>query len=279
MHFGAGWLDLRSVRGSFRLGLALCLIATGLFCATSARAADPARDYGCARPLRVAVFEFGAWFHRGAGITPDFMKALAAKSGCEFTLVDVRRNEAWPALARGDIDIIPSSIRTPERDKSALFVTYLRIRNMMIVGPDVPESLDAFINETKGRIAVVKGFYYGSYFDLRMGSLLADERIVRVGTPEEVFALLKRNEVEAVLAAATSYSYYLTDAERQSRFKVVNTSAVPPPSGLAFSRAVFSPPQIDNWMRLIEQMTLDQSLITLFRHHLPPRLAQAILTR
>lgn len=276
MRFRAGWFTLGSVCSGARLCVALWLIA---FSSSAARAGDPARDFGCLRPLRVAVFEFGAWYHNGAGITPDFFKVLGEKSGCAFDLVDLPRDQAWAALGRGDIDIIPNSIRTPERDKRALFVNYLRIRNLLVAGLDAPSSLDAFIKETNGRLALVDGFFYGSYFDLRIGDLVADDRIVRVTSPDEVFALLRQGSVQAALATATSQVFYLTDTERNSRFKVVNTGAVPQPSGLAFSRAAFSPAQADNWLRLIEQMTLDQSLITLLRHHLPPRLAQAILTR
>lgn len=273
-------LKLGWVRGAprlgFALGLALCLT---VFSSVAVPAADPARDFGCFRPLRVAVFEFGAWFHGGAGITPELLEVFAERSGCEFELVDVPRDQAWAALSRGDVDIIPNSIRTPERDELALFVTYLRVHNLMVAELDSPDSLDAFINETDGRLALVEGFYYGSYFDLRMGDLVADDRVVRVTSPKEVFALLRQGSVDAVLASATSHAFYLTEEDRRSRFKVVKTGAVQQVSGLAFSRAMFASAQADNWLRLIEQMTLDQTLITLFRRHLPPRLAQAILIK
>lgn len=278
MQFGVGWLDLGSVRGGARLVACAWLMAICLLSPVAAQAADSARDYGCLRPLRVAVFEFGAWFHGGAGITPDFLELLAAKSGCQFELVDIPREEAWDALERGDVDIVPSSIRTPERDKLARFVNYLRVSNLMIAGHTAPKSLDAFIGETKGRLAMVDGFYYGAYFDLRMGSLLADARIVKVESPRQVFDLLRRGEVEAVFAATTSYHYYLSDAERLAHFKVIATGAEPPPSGLAFSRISVSAVQLDNWMRLVEQMIMDRTLATLFRRHLPPRVAQTILS-
>jgi polar amino acid transport system substrate-binding protein len=272
--------QLRVKISCFRLAIAGALL---FGFAGSALALEPGRDYGCTTPIKVGVFEFGAWYAGGKGATVDLLNAITEYSRCRFEFVELPRSDVWIAMSRGEIDIVPSSIRTEERDKLAHFVTFVSIRHLAIVRGDteqVPQSLDAFLASRSGTVALIDGFLYGSYFDFRLQGLLGDDRIVAVANPATLFDLLRSGAVELVLAPSVHYFYYVSEMERQSLFKVLDTTqAVPPDSGLALSRGRFSGPQADNWMRMIEHLLVNHTIRDILGQHLPPRVANSLVTK
>ena len=244
---------------------------------------EAARDYGCKAPIRIAAFEFGAWYHDGRGISPDLVAELGQVTGCAFEYVPVPRLDAWAALGRGDIDVIPNSIRVGDRDKVARFVLFLRLQNLMIVRrdlPDAPDTVDGFVATKNMRFGILSGFYYGSYFDYRLNNLRGEDRISTAAEPGMLFDMLRRREIEVVLAPATNFFHFVPDMERQTQFRVIDTSQqLPSASGFAFSREKFSGQQVDNWMRRIDEMQSSGMLQRIIARHLPPRLADSVLAR
>lgn len=251
--------------------------------ASAATALEPGRDYGCTEPIRVGVYEFGAWYAQGKGVTVDLFDVISAYTGCAFELIEMPRSDVWFAMGKGDIDIVPGSIWTEERAKLARFVTYVNVRNIAIIrddGRDMPQSLDAFIAGRSGVIGLIDGFLYGSYFDFRLQSTRGDDRIVAVTNPAILFDLLRSGAVELVLAPSIHYFYYVPEIERQASFEILDTSnAEAQQSGFALSRTRFSGPQADNWMRMVEHMLLDGTIREVIGRYLPPRLANSIMTR
>ncbi len=236
-----------------------------------AQGRDPARDFGCAKPLRIAVMEFGAMYHDGAGVDADIIGELMWRSGCLFEIHEIQRVDLWPAIEAGAIDMATSSIATPGREKLARFLTYFGIRNMLVMPTaevGTTFSLDALVAKPTWRIGIVRSFRYGSYYDYHLKVLLGDDRMVEFLTQEDLFEALRTGQVEAILAPSIHYFFYLTEEERQA-FTLVNASPAPPtPSGLALSRATFNAAQVDNWLRLIEGMRLDRTLHRFAARHI-----------
>ncbi len=228
-----------------------------------AHADDAALKYGCNRPIRVGVEEFGAMYHAGAGVDADLLKELSQRSGCNFEIKNLLRVDLWPAMAAGEIDMATSSISTHERAKIARFVTYFAFKNMMVVPTKevgTTFSLAALAAKPNWRLGLVRGFHYGNYYDYNLKMLLGDDRIVEFETHEQLFGALRKGSVEAILAPSVHYFFYLS-AEEQKRFTLINASPAPPaPNGLAFARTQFNAAQVDNWLRLIESMRLDKTL-------------------
>ncbi|WP_303980857.1 ABC transporter substrate-binding protein [Dongia mobilis] len=245
-----------------------------------AQGRDPARDFGCARPLRIAVMEFGAMYHDGAGVDADIIGELMWRSGCLFEIREIERADIWSAIEADTIDMATSSIATPGREKLARFVTYFGIKNMLVlpiaeVGTTF--SLDALVAKPTWRIGLVRGFRYGNYYDYQLKSLLGDDRMVEFATQEDLFQALRRAQVEAILTPSIHYFFYLTEEELDA-FTLVNASPAPPtPSGLAFSRATFNAAQVDNWLRLIEGMRLDRTLHRFAERHIPKAAAATMI--
>lgn len=246
-----------------------CVLLGGTLMTPAMAGSEPPRpwtlqDFGCDRPIRIGIVEFGALYHNGVGIDADLIAELGRRSGCTFEIQRIMRADLWPAIEAGQIDMATSSIATPGREKIARFVTYFGIKNMLvlpIMGSAHTYSLDAFIQQPTWRIGLVRGFRYGNDYDYHLKSLLGESRVVEFPTQAILFDALKAGTVDGVLAPSIHYYFYLSEAERSERFILVNASAAPPTaSGLALAKARFTAAQADNWMRLVEGMRLDQTL-------------------
>lgn len=259
------------VSTSGRAWLVSVIIGIAASSGAVAKGRDPARDFGCAKPLNIAVMEFGAMYHDGAGVDADIIGELMRRSGCLFQIHEVQRADLWPMIEAGTIDMATSSIATPGREKLARFVTYFGLKNMLIMPTaqaGTTFSLDALAAKPTWRIGMVRGFRYGNYYDYHLKVLLGDDRMVEFATQEDLFDALRRAEIEAILAPSIHYFFYLTEEERDA-FILVNASPAPPtPSGLALSRATFNADQVDNWLRLVEGMRLDRTLHRFAARHI-----------
>lgn len=228
-------------------------------------------DFGCARPLRVAGFEYGPWSHDGGGITPDLLHVLSERTGCRFEMVPIARAEAWSALRAGNIDIIPNSIQTEERLDVAHFAPIIRTPNIVIARTRIAQSLgsfDALVANGPELVGAIDGFLYGSFFDYRIELLRGHDRLVAADDPRQLVDALRKGEVGAILLPVWHYFHYVADMERQSLFRILDTSrAAPLASGLAFAREVFSAAQSDNWLRAIESIYLDGTFDRLVERH------------
>jgi polar amino acid transport system substrate-binding protein len=260
--------------------IAIGSVSLGVPPAAHVLAADIARDYGCNRPLHVGVIEFGSMYHDGKGVDVDLLRELAKRTGCQFDVKVTTRAKLWPALEAGELDLATNSISTPDRVKLARFVTYFGFKNMMVMpAEDVGTtfSLPALVEKAGWRLGLVQGFRYGNYYDYHLKMLLGDNRVVFYDTQLALFDGLRHGEVEAILAPSIHYFFYLSPEERE-HFTLVNASPAPPtPSGLAFSRAQFNAAQIDNWLRVLEGMRLDQTLHRFATRHISAPAANTMI--
>lgn len=269
---------------------ALAVIAVAWLCcamapaghaqAAYAASTDIARDYGCARPIRVGVIEFGSMYHDGKGVDIDLLGELTKRTGCQFDIKLTTRAKLWPQIEAGELDIATNSISTPDRAKLARFVTYFGFKNMMVMPADqvgTTFSLTALVEKADWRLGLVRGFRYGNYYDYHLKTLLGDDRVVFYDTQMALFDGLRHGEVEAILAPTIHYFFYLTP-EEQEHFTLVNASPAPPTrSGLAFSRTQFNPTQVDNWLRVLEGMRLDRTLHRFAARHISTAAANTMI--
>jgi polar amino acid transport system substrate-binding protein len=248
--------------------------------AANVLSANSDRDYGCGRALHVGVVEFGPMYHDGKGVDIDLLGELAKRTGCQFDIQVTTRAKLWPAIEAGELDLATNSISTPDRAKLARFVTYFGFKNMMVMpSEDVGTtfSLPALVEKAGWRLGLVQGFRYGNYYDYHLKMLLGDNRVLFYETQLALFDALRRGEVEAILVPSIHYFFYLSQDER-AHFTLVNASPAPPtPSGLAFSRAQFSAAQVDNWLRVLEAMRLDQTLHRFASRHIPAAAANTVI--
>jgi polar amino acid transport system substrate-binding protein len=166
--------DLPRQRRSRRwwLGLAFSLLCGG--------ALAQAR---CGRPLVVAVSDLGlgAYQEQGElrGIIPDLIRELQARSGCALNLVMMPRARALLEFDRGEVDVITSVMRTPERDRVGAFLPYGYTKHDLLVLPEYAAgigSLADVVRRPEMTVGVVRGIRTNSRVDAQIEQLLVIRR-------------------------------------------------------------------------------------------------------
>jgi len=219
-------------------------------------------------------------YHDGKGVDIDLLQELAKRTGCQFDIKITTRAKVWAQIEAGEVDLATNSISTPDRAKLARFVTYFGFKNMMVMPSSevgTTFSLAALVERPDWRLGLVQGFRYGNYYDYHLKTLLGDDRVIYYDTQLALFEGLRHHEIEAILAPSIHYFFYLTPEERE-HFTLVNASPAPPTrSGLAFSRTQFSAAQVDNWLRVLEGMRLDQTLHRFATRHISSAAANTMI--
>ena len=147
----------------------------------------------CSREISVPVSASGASVivdngHVG-GIYPDLMRALGAKTGCQFAFSVVPRARQVALFKAGLADVLLPASRTPARDKIGTFVPMISHRAMLIslAGSRTPiTSAQDLLERRELRVAVVRGFDYGERYTAlleeldKQGRLFVEVDIVAV---------------------------------------------------------------------------------------------------
>ena len=132
----------------------------------------------CSREISVPVSASGASVivdngHVG-GIYPDLMRALGAKTGCQFAFSVVPRARQVALFKAGLADVLLPASRTPARDKIGTFVPMISHRAMLIslAGSRTPiTSAQDLLERRELSVAVVRGFDDGEHYTALLDEL------------------------------------------------------------------------------------------------------------
>lgn len=137
----------------------------------------------CGRPLVVAVSDLGlgAYQEQGElrGIIPDLIRELQARSSCALNLVMMPRARALLEFDRGEVDVITSVMRTPERDRVGAFLPYGYTKHDLLVLPEYAAgigSLADVVRRPEMTVGVVRGIRTNSRVDAQIEQLLVIRR-------------------------------------------------------------------------------------------------------
>lgn len=145
--------------------------------------------WGCG-PLRLAYFDYPGLYARDAqgmerGFDVDTVREVAARSGCRFETQKLSVIKAWQALENGQLDIVVSLLRTPERERHAEFAVFLGSTASLVMMPrDIswpdltPERFD---NEAQLRLIVVRGARFGEQISRWIEQLRLQGRVSEAG--------------------------------------------------------------------------------------------------
>jgi polar amino acid transport system substrate-binding protein len=256
-----------------------------LLLAPAARtAAEPVslrEELGCTRPIRVAFYEFGTLYHEGRGIDADLIQEIGRRTGCVFKKSVLTTAEIWPRIENGDLDMTTSGIPTPARAKVAMFAPYLAFENMVVTRASLAEDIHDFsdiISHPDWRLGIIRGFRHGAYYDFRLKAIKDRGRIVTYPDQQSLYNGLLHDQVQLILSPEINFDFYLPDKSALTDFTVLDLSPAPPiPHALVFSRRDFTPAMANAWLRLIEEMRLDGTLLTIYRNRLPQPMSDRLL--
>lgn len=241
------------------------MLMVGMACLSLPASPAPTELY-CSRPLRVALFEFGLMYRQATadGIDARLLDAIAKRTGCEFVQVVLPRNRIWAELQGGTLDVATAAIPTPERKEYGFLLPYMKTRNLFLLDAKVANkvgSLDQF-EASRYRLGVVRGFRHEAAYDSLIARLAAQGRVVEGADVNDLFKLLDRGVVSAILSQPIVFKAYYT--EEQQKTKVVLNDWAPPEQfavgALILARKSFTPEQAKLWDVLVTDMLRDGTL-------------------
>jgi polar amino acid transport system substrate-binding protein len=261
--------------------LRIAVLAVGVALGANAWGAD---KFPCPKdPITMAFYESGAMYHEGKGLDIDLYETLKQRTGCSFRTSERPRARIWKEMESGQLDMATSAIGTPEREKFAHFVYYLRQKNMVLAGKSMPAdmaSTDQFLANPTLKWGVVRSFKHGPYYDDFVARLHANGRSTEAVDSVELLRMLKLDMVPGVLSVPLVYRHLLTDAEL-SAVRVLDWKKDDSGDklGLIFSKARFSESEVQQWREVIDGMRRDGTMLRLLSKYLPPAEARAALLK
>lgn len=160
----------------------------------------------CGRPLLVAVSDLGlgAYQEQGQwrGIIPDLVQELQTRSGCALKLVALPRARALLDFDRGEVDILTSVMRTPERDRVGAFLPYGYTKHDLLVLPEHAAGIDSLadvVRRPELTVGVVRGIRTNSRIDAQLEQLLVIRRVEYSTDYTGLSAKLTARRIQAAL--------------------------------------------------------------------------------
>lgn len=237
-------------------------------------------------PYTLAFYELGALYHRSninggdafAGIDKDVVDELSRRSACQFQTRLESRVRIWDQLARHKLDLSVSGIATPERLVFAEFLPYFQTRNYVLMRPETAASLptpEAFLADSKRRVAVVKSFKHGATLELWLAKLREQQRVDELPDFETVLRVFKAGKTDAILALPTSMARMRGDDPFFEQLTVLDWAPKERiVHALVVSRERVSAADRELLRTSLQSMQGDGSLEAIFKRHVGAMLAR-----
>jgi len=242
-------------------------LAIGLALGNRAAAADPA----CPRPLTVAISPLGRDMEIGqdgsvSGTTVEILKKVEQRTGCPFEFREMPRIRAWYLYAHDEIDIVPSAIRTPERDRVGTFVPWIcdLVALVTLKGQPLHIRSVADLIESPITLDVVRGFDFGPDYQQLLTEKAQAGRIRLAADVEQAVAKLAHGRTQGLLATVDTIIDPARKYGIETQLDIVFLDGIPPvvsglyvrnSAGTAAERAALlsvlnAPAIIDDYRRL-----------------------------
>jgi polar amino acid transport system substrate-binding protein len=189
----------------------------------------------CSRPVKVAISPMGrnmmvAADGSVAGLVPDFLKQVAARTGCHFVFILVPRARAHLLFESGAVDLVPGATRTDERDRLGAFVHMYNSRAMLIAlaGKLPPELALAEVGARALTLGAVRGYNYGPEYLGLVEQAAIQPRLSLVPDPDTAARMLAAGRFDAVLVGPSVFAEAAQRAGLADKVAVTSVSGMQP---------------------------------------------------
>jgi polar amino acid transport system substrate-binding protein len=188
--------------------------------------AATAAQANCTRPLQVPMAAIGVSvsFENGkaGGIYPTLLREVAESTRCQLDVHKVPRARLQTLFDAGQADLLIPASATPARDATAEFVPLIQVRVSLLTLQDgaVPRSLAELLAQPDFKLAVVRGFSFGTAYDSTIATLRQRNRLIEEPDPSGVARALRQGLAQAtVMAASIMVGTLVSDTELQPLLK------------------------------------------------------------
>jgi polar amino acid transport system substrate-binding protein len=226
-------------------------------------------DY-CARPIRVALFEFGILYRASTntGIDPYLLDEIHKRTGCEFERVLLPRNRIWAELENGSLDLATGAIPTPERREYGFLLPYLKTRNLVLIRKSRASEVVTLgdLEQSNVRVGVIRGFRHESIYDELIARLTPKNRVVKAADVPECLRLFDKGIVDVIFSQPIVFGQYLSKDYISSNVTFRDWAPKEDMSvgALILSRKSFTSDQAQKWDDLIVKLQNSGTLLKIF---------------
>lgn len=208
----------------------------------------PLAQAACTKPITVGLSDlgYGAYQEKGEtrGLMPDMLQELGRRSGCEMVFLYRPRARVLLEFSRGELDVLTSALRTPERDQSGVYLPYGYTKHDLLLREDLPLSIDSLAEVERRpelRVGLVRGISIGA-LDARIEVLIAAKRVEYSSDFANLSAKLKAGRVQAAIMPFSIHVKMQADGDFGGRIRVIDMpEALPLIMGLYLQRDSVAP--------------------------------------
>lgn len=240
-------------------------------CAVSAWAQETAKKNQ--KTVDVAFYEGGYLYSGGKGIDVDVVNEIKSRGGYNFNYLEQPRVRIWKELEAGTLPMSVSGIQNPARDKFAYFVPYIAQKNKALVVGTKHTTPESLIADKSTKIAVVRGFKHGEFFDQIVERIRANGGVIEVPTIHNLFLMLDAGDRVDMIISQPTFFKEMRDLGIESKVSVYDWDSASKPIllGLILSKAHFSEEDVRNMKIIVEAMRKDGTLKKIFSKYLPKK--------
>jgi len=211
------------------------------------------------------------------GIVPDFLALVAQDTGCRFRYQVVPRMRAIALFRKGDVDLIPASVRTPERDALGIFVHTFNTRLMLVaLDGQLPNAMTRQELMSKHyALAVLRGYDYGPQYQAMLQEPGLKSQLSVVADPATAARMLAAGRFDAVLISPSVFVHAADTAGLTERITVTTLSDISfSPAGMYISIKGLNATDRDKLRTAIASLTARGEYARLVKqYHVTPKWA------
>jgi len=186
-------------------------LRSGLWAALTLATAATA-EAACSRALEVPMAPIGLSVNfegeRGTGIYPTLLREVGATAGCEFQVQRVPRARLQKMFETGQADLLLPASAAPSRDQDGEFVPLIQVRaSLLMLASErpAPRSLADLLAQPEFKLAVVRGFTYGTAYDGAVAALRSQKRLIEEPDASGVARALRRGLAHGSIMTASIF--------------------------------------------------------------------------
>ncbi|MCH8621082.1 transporter substrate-binding domain-containing protein [Undibacterium sp. TS12] len=226
-------------------------------------------------PIRYGVFDSGYYYHDGKGMDVDIANELYTRTGCRFEVIVLPIARQWFAMRNGELDMIATAVRTPEREGMAYFFSMHYATPFLIslamLPPDI-QSMEGLLKSPDFTVGVQRKVDHGPYLESIIAQFRKQNRLIEATDTRALVRMLNANRFMVALSYPMSYRATAEQMGLANRLQTYDLSL--PQTGefssLALSKKTFDPVEAGKWHELIRDMHRDGTVKSILGKYLPP---------
>ncbi len=182
-------------------------------CAAALLTAAGAVQAGCSRAIEVPMAPIGLSVsfdgERAGGLYPTLLRELTAATGCEFAVQRVPRARLQKMFESGQADLLLPASASPSREGDGEFVPLIQVRASLLTlaarDAAVPHSLAELVATPGYKLAIVRGFSFGTAYEQTVEKLRQQRRLIEESDPAGVARALQLGLAQGSVMTASIF--------------------------------------------------------------------------